>query len=93
MAEQMRVSCPHCGKNSVFERNATGRWVGTAAGGGLGWLLAGSLGVAGTIIGFPVAVAAAGIGLAIGAAAGNRVGKAIDDSQATCPHCKQSMVL
>jgi hypothetical protein len=93
MIERKQVNCPHCGHCCLFERSATGRWVGAVAGGGLGWFLAGGLGLAGTIIGFPVAVAAAGVGLAVGVVTGNRIGKAFDDSQATCPHCRQSMVL
>lgn len=88
-----RVTCPHCSTKVEFKRDSTGKWVGTVAGGGLGYWLAGSLGIAGSILGWPVAIAAAGVGLALGAAAGNRIGAAYDDSQATCPNCKKGMVL
>ena len=93
MAEEKQVTCPHCARPCVFKRDSTGRWLGTAVGGGAGYFLASTLGLVGTFLGFPVAVAAATVGLVIGATAGNGLGKVFDDTAAICPHCKKSMVL
>lgn len=93
MAETKDVTCPHCGERVTFMRDETGRWVGRVVGGGLGWWLASGLGIAGAILGFPIAVAAGVIGIVIGVAAGNEIGKRIDDSNATCPKCNKGMVL
>jgi ribosomal protein L37AE/L43A len=92
MAEK-RVTCPHCNASVVFKRNSAGRWVGTVAGGGLGYLLAAGLGIAGAILAWPVAIPAAAVGVGIGAIVGNRAGKAVDDARAKCPKCNKSMVL
>jgi ribosomal protein L37AE/L43A len=88
-----KVRCPHCGANVNFERDSTGKWVGTVGGAGAGYMLASSLGIAGAVLGAPVAIPAALVGLAIGAFIGNRAGSAVDDNQAKCPKCKESMVL
>ena len=71
--------------------------VGMTGGGeslsGFGYWLASGLGIAGGILGFPIAIAAGIVGLAIGASAGNTVGKKIDDSNTTCPKCNKGLVL
>lgn len=92
MAEK-KVTCPHCNASVVFKRSASGRWVGTLAGGGLGYAVAASLGIAGAIAGAPVAIPAAVVGVVVFAIFGNRAGKAIDNHRAKCPKCKKSMVL
>ena len=85
----MQVKCPHCKAVVTFKRDAKGRWVGTIAGGGLGYALAAGLGIAGAILSAPVAIPAAAVGLLIGAALGNRAGAAWDDSGSECPKCKE----
>ena len=84
----MRVECPHCKAVVHFKRDATGRWVGTLAGGSVGWALASTLGIAGTVLGAPIAIPAALVGLGIGAALGNRAGAAWDNAGGDCPKCK-----
>ena len=94
MAEK-RVTCPHCCEKVIFKRDSSGRWVGTVAGAGVGAGIFWGLGIAGAILGFPVALgtgATVGGALLIGAL-GNRVGKKYDDNEAKCPNCDESMVL
>ena len=91
--EEKNVTCPHCSEKVTFKRNEKGRWVGRIVGGGFGWWLASGLGIAGGILGFPIAIAAGVVGLAIGAAAGDTLGKKMDDSNATCPKCNEGLVL
>jgi len=93
MADSKNITCPHCGEKVIFKRDKTGRWVGRVVGGGIGYWLAGSLGIAGAVLGFPVAIAGGLVGLAIGASAGNEVGKRVDDSNSICPKCKKGLVL
>ena len=93
MSDSKNVTCPHCGEKVFFKRASSGRWVGTVVGGGLGYWLASGLGIAGAILASPVAIAAGVVGLGIGAILGNRVGKKIDDRNAKCPKCGNSMVL
>ncbi len=51
MAKVKNVRCPHCDKSVSFKQNASGKWVGTIAGGGAGWVVASGLGIAGGILG------------------------------------------
>lgn len=87
------VTCPHCGRAASFQRDAKGRWMGTAAGAGLGAVIAGGLGIAGYIASAPIAIPATIVGAVIFGIFGNRVGKAVDDTRARCPNCGKSMVL
>ncbi len=90
MAEIKTVQCPHCKKNVRFEKSASGKWVGTIAGGGIGWGIGSGLGIAGGILGAPIAIPAALVALGIGALLGNRAG-AIADNSVKCPNCKEHM--
>jgi len=91
MSEIKKIQCPHCQKMVKFERNSSGKMVGTVVGGGVGYALASGLGIAGGILGAPVAIPAALIGLGVGALLGNRAGKAVDNSSVECPSCGKSM--
>ncbi|MBC8198143.1 MAG: hypothetical protein H8E60_09685 [Candidatus Marinimicrobia bacterium] len=93
MTESKNVTCPHCGEKVIFKRDETGRWIGRIAGGGLGYWIASGLGIAGAFIGFPVAIAAGVLGLAVGVVVGDKIGEKIDNSNATCPKCDKGMVL
>ena len=90
MAQIKQVRCPHCNEFVNFERSAGGRWAGTIAGGGMGFAMASRLGIAGKILGAPIAIPAALVGLAIGALLGNRTG-AVVDSSAECPNCGETI--
>ena len=90
MAQVKEVQCPHCNKRVRFEKGEAGRWVGTIVGGGAGYGLASTLGIAGAVLGAPIAISAAIVGLIGGALLGNRVG-AIADNSVQCPNCKKHM--
>ena len=90
MAQVKQVQCPHCNKRVRFKKDEAGRWVGTLVGGGAGYGLASTLGIAGTVLGAPIAIPAAVVGIVIFALLGNRVG-AIADNSVQCPSCKKYM--
>ena len=91
--EEKNVTCPHCSEKVTFKRDQKGRWAGRVLGSGIGWWIASGLGIAGAILGFPIAIAAGVVGLGIGAAAGDTIGKIIDDANAKCPKCNKGLVL
>ena len=91
--EEKDITCPHCSEKVTFKRNDDGRWMGRIAGGGVGYWLGSGLGVAGAILGFPVAMAAGVVGLAVGVSAGDTLGKMMDDANAICPRCNKGLVL
>ena len=91
MSEVKQIRCPHCDKLVRFKRNSAGKWIGTIVGGALGWKLAAGLGLAGAILGAPVAIPAALAGLGLGALIGNRAGSIVDNATVECPNCRELM--
>jgi len=91
MSSAREIICPCCKKKVVFKKNSAGKWVGTIGGGGAGYFLASGLGIAGAILGAPIAIPAALVGLGIGTILGNRVGAALDNATVKCPSCGKSM--
>jgi len=92
MGEVKKIKCPHCEKMVKFERNSAGKWVGTVIGAVGGYWLCSGLGIAGGILGMPVAIPAALVGLGIVAFIGNRIGAMKDDKAAAkCPSCGESV--
>ena len=68
-------SCPHCSAKVTFNRAFKGRWVGAVAGGGFGLYLASGLGLAGAIVGAPIAIPATLVGGSACALLGVGLGK------------------
>ena len=91
MSEIKKVQCPHCKEMVNFERNSAGKWIGTIAGGGVGYVLTAGIGIAGAVLGASVAIPAAFLGVGIGALLGNRVGALVDNTSAKCPNCEESI--
>jgi len=91
VSDVKKIQCPHCGKKINFKRSSTGKWIGTIAGGGVGYAVAGGLGIAGAILGAPIAIPGAIVGVAIGTLLGNRAGSMVDNLNVKCPNCKKSM--
>ena len=91
MSEIKKIQCPHCNEMVNFERNSSGKWVGTIAGGGIGYGLTAGLGIAGAVLGASIAIPAVLVGVAIGALLGNRVGAMVDYATAKCPNCGESI--
>ena len=92
MAQVKEVQCPHCRKQVRFEKGEAGRWVGTIVGGTAGYGVASGLGIAGAILGAPIAIPATIVGVVVCALLGNRVG-AIADNSVLCPSCKKGIQL
>lgn len=90
---EKNISCPHCKTELVLKKNNTVKIIGTAAGGGIGFFLASSLGIAGTILTAPVAIPATFVGVGLFAVLGNRFGKDIDNKLYKCPKCKNNLIL
>jgi DNA-directed RNA polymerase subunit RPC12/RpoP len=90
---EKQIACPHCKSEVLFKKNSSGRWIGTIAGGGIGYFLASGLGIAGAIFSAPIAIPAALVGAGALALLGNRVGKDIDNSKPKCPKCNKKLVL
>ena len=84
-----RVECPGCKSVVEFRKSSKGQLLGTVAGGGFGWWIASGLGLAGGILGAPVAIPAALVGLGVGAIIGNRTGALFDRGK--CPKCGDSI--
>ena len=93
MGKVKKVVCPHCSAKVQYKKNAAGQWIGTVGGAGAGYVIAGTLGIAGTILGAPIAIPAAIVGGVIGALIGNRGGDAVDRAVAKCPKCGKSIRL
>jgi len=91
MSEIKKVQCPHCKEMVSLERNSAGKWVGTIAGGGVGYGLTAGLGIAGAILGASIAIPAVIIGVGIGALLGNRAGAMVDNTSVKCPNCGESI--
>jgi len=77
----------------MFKKNFAGKWVGAIGGGGVGYFLAAGLGIAGGIMGAPIAIPGALIGLGLGAVLGNQAGAALDNSTVKCPNCEKFMAV
>ena len=88
---RIRIECPSCKSVVEFSRSSNGQWLGTIAGGGLGLWLASGLGLAGGILGAPIAIPATFVGLGVGAIIGNRTGALFDGGK--CPNCGKSISL
>jgi len=93
MSEVRKVECPHCKKNVQFQRNSTRQWIESVIGGGTGFQLASGLGIAGSIMGAPVAIPATLVGLGIGVFVGNRVGAKFDNANVKCSNCGKTFSL
>ena len=91
MAQVKEVQCPHSRKQVRFEKGEAGRWVGTIVGGTAGYGLAFKLGIAGTVLGAPIAIPAAIVGVVVCALLGNRAGAMVDNPDVQCPSCKKYM--
>ena len=91
MSEIIKIQCPNCNKTVTFKRNSSGKWVGTIAGGGIGYGLTAGLGIAGAVLGASIAIPAVLLGVGIGALLGNRVGAMIDNATVKCPACGESI--
>jgi hypothetical protein len=92
MSKTRKIICPECDKDFGIKKGKSGRWIGTVVGGGGGAWLFSSLGIAGSILGWPIAIPATFVGLGIGAFVGNRAGKGIDN-ELKCPHCDKYVSL
>ena len=90
MSKVKTVICPHCNTKVKFKKNSTGQIVGTVAGGAGGYVLASTLGIAGTVIGAPIAIPAAIVGGIVAAVIGNRAGDSIDRALVKCPKCHKN---
>ncbi|MDO6674262.1 hypothetical protein C7448_10111 [Tenacibaculum gallaicum] len=85
--------CPHCKTEILFKKDKKGRIIGTAIGGGVGYTLASGLGIAGAVLGAPIAIPAALVGAGLFAVMGNKFGKDFDNSRLKCPKCEKKIVL
>jgi ssDNA-binding Zn-finger/Zn-ribbon topoisomerase 1 len=87
------ISCPHCKAELIFKRDNKGKIIGTVAGGGIGFGISSSLGIAGVILGAPIAIPATLVGVGLFALLGNKFGKDIDNKRLKCPKCKSNLIL
>ena len=87
------INCPHCKTEISFNKDKKGRVVGTVVGGGIGYGIASSLGIAGVILGAPIAIPATLVGAGLFAVLGNKFGKDFDNNQPKCPNCKKKLIL
>ena len=92
MSQVREVKCPECGKLFNAEKDSSGRWTGTITGAGVGYWVGKGLGLAGSVFGKKVAIPFKLVGAAIGAFAGNRGGKGLDNV-VKCPHCDEYVSL
>lgn len=90
---EKNISCPYCKTELIFKKDNKGKIIGTVAGGGIGFGVASSLGIAGAILGAPIAIPATLVGVSLFAILGNKFGKDFDNSRPKCPKCKNNLVL
>lgn len=97
MENARKIQCPKCDRLVSFKRDKRGKWaaliVGGGAGTGTGVLLTYGLGLAGAVLGAPVATPALFVGSVVGLLLGALTGNAIASDVARCPECRTPISL
>lgn len=91
MPENKKLCCSECGESNEPVVNASGKWIGAALGGTLGFAEAIVFGLFGICLALPMPVVAAIAGAAIGAIAGHDIGRGIAGSSLKCRKCNKTI--
>lgn len=84
---ETNIKCSSCDSKLIIKKRKNGKIIGTITGGGIGYGVASTLGIAGTVVGVAVALPATVVGIVFFGLIGNRLGNDADRKKLKCSKC------